>query len=61
MEVFSLDIDYCYCGASLYQISLLTTHFLSELMGLQLIYNDHIGMDLADVFKSSIGEVFPLS
>lgn len=59
--MFTLDIDYCYCEASLDQISLLTTHFLSELMGLQLIYNDHIGRDLADDFKSSTGEVFPLS
>lgn len=58
--MFSLDIYYYYFGASLDQISLPTTHFLSELMGLQLIYNDHIGRDLADVFKYSIGEVFPL-
>ena len=57
-NVFSLDIDYYYCGGSLDQISLPTIHFLSELMALQLIYNDHIGRVLADVLKYSIGEVF---
>jgi hypothetical protein len=43
-KMFSLDINYCYYTENFYLISLPKIHFQSELMGLQVICNDYIGI-----------------